>query len=79
MEEIMVGAAIGGFLSLLEASIQKRTNHVLNQNPSAYSIPNEVMTDWLERLNRTHDTSGRIRLLMEVARWGRQWAEQSPR
>jgi hypothetical protein len=79
MDEIMTGAAIGGFLSLWQASIQERTNHVLYENPSAYSIPNEVMTDWLQRLDRTYDTSGRIQLLMEVAKWGRQWAEKHPR
>lgn len=79
MDEIVTGAAIGGFLSLWETSIQERTNHVLNQNPNAYSIPNEIMTDWLQRLDRTHDTSGRIQLLMEVAKWGRQWAEKYPR
>ena len=75
----MTGAAIGGFLSLWETSIQERTNHVLNENPMAYSIPNEVMREWLERFDRTHDTSGRIQFLMDVAKWGRQWAEQYPR
>jgi len=79
MEEITSGAAIGGFFSLWEASVQERVNHVLNENPEAYNIPNEMMREWLERLDRTHDTSGRIQLLMDVARWGRRWAEKYPR
>ena len=79
MDEIMTGAAIGGFLSLLETTRQQRVNHIVNENPMAYSIPNEVMADWLQRLSRTHDESECIQLFVDIAKWGRQWAERYPR
>jgi hypothetical protein len=79
MDEIMTGAAIGGFLSLLETTRQERVNYIVNENPMAYSIPHDVMEEWLEQMDRIHDLSGRIQLLMAVARWGRKWAEEYPR
>ncbi len=79
MDELAAGAAIGGFLSLYETTLEKRVNHVINENPKAYSVPNDVMTEWLKRFDTAHGTSERIQLLMDVATWGRRWAEKYPR
>jgi hypothetical protein len=79
MDEIMTGVAVGGFLSLLETTRQKQINHILDENPMAYSIPNEVITDWLQRLSRTHNEPEYIQLFVDIAKWGRQWAEKYPR
>jgi hypothetical protein len=79
VDELAAGAAIGGFLSLYETTLEKRVNHVLDENPEAYSIPNDVMTEWLNRFDTANETSERIRFLMDVARWGRCWAEKYPR
>ena len=79
MDEIMTGVAVGGFLSLLETTRQKQINHILDENPMAYSIPNEVITDWLQRLSRTHNEPECIQLFVDISKWGRQWAEKYPR
>lgn len=79
MDKLTAGAAIGGFLSLYATTLEKRVNHILDENPKAYSIPNDVMTEWLNRFGTANETSERIRLLMDVARWGRQWGEKYPR
>jgi len=79
MDELSAGAAIGGFLSLYKTTLEKRVNHILDENPKAYSVPNDVMTEWLKRFDTAYDASERIRLLMDVAAWGRRWAEKYPR
>jgi hypothetical protein len=79
VDELAAGAAIGGFLSLYKTALETRVNNVLDENPQAYSIPNDVMTEWLNRLDTAKGTSERIQLLMAVATWGRCWAEKYPR